>query len=248
MSDLSFLDCNCQVGRRTAPRPETNLSVEELLAELDHAGIDQALTSHAEAQEYDPRIGNARLSELCADHEALIPCYAVLPPHTGEMPSGEALLDYLRDGGARAVRFFPTDHNFGLGETWCGSLWSTLEEAGVPALIDLAQTSWREVDEILTAHPKQHLIVLRVGYRIDRWVYPLLAKHAGLHLETAFYELHLALESVTERFGADRLIFGTGLPVWDAGGAMTPILYADISEAAQRRIAGETLRSLLWTG
>jgi len=243
---LRFFDCNVVVGRRTVPRPENNLTLEEILEALEHAGIAEALVYHADAREYDPRVGNAQATEICRAHPTLSPAYVVLPHHTGEMPGGEALLEYLHCGGARAVRLFPRDHNYGLGPTWCGELFGTLAAAGVPVLLDLDQTSWPEVDEILSAHPGLHLILLRVGYRIDRWVYPLLEKHPGLHLETAFYELHRAIEAVTERFGPERLIFGSGLPVWDAGGAITPILYADISDEAKRLIAGETLRRLLW--
>lgn len=247
MERLSFFDCNVVVGRRTVPRPENNLTLEQILEELQYAGIDEALVYHADAREYDPRVGNEQVTEICQAHPQLSPAYVLLPHHTGEMPGGDALIEYLHRGGARAVRLFPRDHNYGLGPSWCGPLFSTLAAAEVPVLLDLDQTSWPEVDEILSAHPRLHLIVLRVGYRIDRWVYPLFEKHPGLHLETSFYELHLAIETVTERFGAERLIFGSGLPVWDAGGAITPILYADISAEAKRQIAGETLRRMLWS-
>ncbi|MBI4532098.1 MAG: amidohydrolase family protein [Candidatus Latescibacteria bacterium] len=246
MSQLSFFDCNCMIGRRTAPRPENNLSVEEILDELRRAGIDDALAVHAYAKEYDPRIGNGKLSEVCAVHREFTPCYVVLPEYTEEIPGGDAMLQYLEDGGARAVRLYPKEHNYGLDETWCGNLFATLGEAGVPILIDLDQTDWVEVDKVLSHHPELNLILLRTGYRIDRWVYPMFKNYPGLRLETAFYFLHLAIESVTERFGAERLIFGTGLPVWDAGGAVTPILYAAIDEGAKRKIAEENLRALLW--
>ncbi|MBI4553273.1 MAG: amidohydrolase family protein [Candidatus Latescibacteria bacterium] len=248
MEPLRFFDSNCMVGRRSVPRPENNLSLEDILAELERAGIDDALAVHAYAKEYDPHAGNERLSAICADHPHLHACYVVLPHQTGEMPAGDGLLKYFQDGRAKAVRLYPRDHNYGMGERWTGGLFSTLEDAGVPALIDLDQTTWPEVDAVLTAHPALVLVVMRVGYRIDRWVYPLLAAHRGLKLETSFYELHLAIEAVTERFGPERLVFGTGLPVWDAGGALSPILYAAIPDAARRRIAGETLRSILWKG
>ena len=95
------------IGRRTAPRPENNLSVEEVLDELRRAGIDGALTVHAYAREYDPRIGNEKLSEVCAVHREFTPCYVVLPEHTCEIPGGDALLRYLEEGGAEAVKLYP---------------------------------------------------------------------------------------------------------------------------------------------
>jgi predicted TIM-barrel fold metal-dependent hydrolase len=201
---------------------------------------------HAYAKEYDPRTGNERATEACLKHPAFVPCYVLLPEHTGEMASGDALLRYLAEGGARAARLYPKEHSYGLGETWCGGLFGTLAEAGVPVLIDFDQTSWPEVDGVLTAHPKLNLMVVRTGYRIDRWVYPMLSRHRGLRLETENYVPHMALEAVTERFGAECLIFGSGMPVWDAGGAMSHVLYAAVDERARRKIAGENLEGLLW--
>lgn len=248
MASVRFFDCNCMVGRRSAPRPETNLTVEDTLEALARAQIDEALVVHANAKEYNPRIGNEQISAVYAAHPHLHPCYVLMPHHTGEMPSGDALIRYLKDGGARAVRLYPRDHSYGLGERWSGRMLSVLEEAGVPVVIDFDQTGWPEIDGVLTHHPALTLVVVRAGYRIDRWVYPLLEAHRGLKLETSLYAAHLGIEAVTERFGDDRLVFGTGLPVWDAGAAISPVMYADIPDAARRKIAGETLRSLLWKG
>jgi predicted TIM-barrel fold metal-dependent hydrolase len=163
------------------------------------------------------------------------------------MPDGDALIRYLAEGGAKVARLYPREHSYGLGETWCGRLFGVLEEAGVPVLIDFDQTSWPEIDAILAAHPGLNLVVLRPGYRSDRWLYPLLARHRGLRVETENYAAHMALEAITERFGAERLIFGSGMPVWDPAGAMTHVLYAAVDDRARRRIAGENLQSLLWT-
>lgn len=247
MSGISFSDCNCMVGRRSAPRPENNLSIEGILEELDRAGIDDALAVHAAAKEYDPLIGNASMSDVCSKHGRFAACYVVLPEHTGEMPGGDGLLKYLEDGGARAAKLYPREHSFGLEEAWSGRLLACLAEARVPVLIDFEQTSWQEIGRVLSCHPDLVLLVLRTGYRIDRWVYPLLSLFPGLRFESANYDLHMGIEAVSERFGPERLVFGTGLPVWDAGGAIGHVLYARIDDSAKAKIAGLNLRSLLWT-
>jgi predicted TIM-barrel fold metal-dependent hydrolase len=247
MPPTRLLDCNLTVGRRSTPRPENDLDVAAILAALDHAGIAGGLAYHAHAREYDPLQGNACLQEIVAATPRLLPCFVVLPPGTGDFPGGEALLRYLETGGARAVRLFPRDHGYVFGETWVGGLLGTLEEAGVPVLIDLDQTDWREIDECLAAHPRLRLVVLRVGYRIDRMVYPLLDEHPGLRLESAFYPLHGGLESMVARFGAGRLVFGTGLPLWDPGAAISHLLYAALPPAAQAEIGALNLEALLWS-
>ena len=245
MPDLTLFDCNCTVGRRAAPRPENNLTVEQIVEELAHAGIARALAIHGYARDYDPRIGNEKVSQVARDHSELVPCYVVLPGHTGEMPEGDALLRYLEDGGARAVRLFPALQNYALGETWCGSLFGTLEEAEVPVLIDLDQTDWREVDGVLAAHPRLHLVLLRVGYRINRWLYPLMSRCPGLRIESGFYTLHRGVETIVKRFGPDRILFGTGLPEWNAGAAVAGLRYAELDPESRWQIAGETLEKML---
>jgi predicted TIM-barrel fold metal-dependent hydrolase len=245
---IPFFDCNVMFGPRSAPRPESALSDEEILEELARTGVDRALFVHAWAKEYDPRIGNEKAAELAAAHANLTPAFVLLPEHTEELPAGDALLAYLDDGGARAVRLYPKPHGYGLGEAWCGGLFATLAEAGVPVVIDLDQTSWGEIEGVLGRHPGLNLIVCRTGYRITRWAYPLLARHAGLRIETSFFEQHLGIETVVEKFGADRLVFGTGLPEYDAGGAISPILYAAIEDADRLCIAAGNLESILWKG
>ncbi|MBM3264896.1 MAG: amidohydrolase family protein [candidate division Zixibacteria bacterium] len=245
MNPLSFFDAHCTVGRRSTPRPENNLSFDELVEAYDRAGIADVLAIHAHAREYDPLIGNDHLSALCAEHPRFHPCYVLMPHWTGEMPAGDALIAYLAEGGVRAVRLFPKDHSFGLGERWAGPLLSTLEEAGVPVFIDFEQTDWCEIDGVLTAHPRLAWVVLRAGYRVDRWAYPLFSMHPTLKIDTSLYVPHRGVEMLTERFG-DRLVFGTGMPVWDIGAAMTSVLYGILSDENRRKIAGETLRGILW--
>lgn len=248
MTPISFFDVNCMLGRRSIPTAENNLSDSQVLEALARAGIEGALVRHAYGHEYDPRTGNERLMAICRRTPSLKACFTILPEGCGDFPGGEELLTYLRQGGAAAVALYPRANNFGLGETWSGPMLSTLEQAGVPVLIELDQSSWPELDSVLQAHPQLQLIVLRVNYRANRWVFPMMARYPGLRLETGFYEAYRGLEAVAHRFGADRLLFGSGLPCWDPGGAMSPILYADLPEADRRCIAGEALRSLLWKG
>ena len=46
------------------------------------------------------------------------------------------------------------------------------------------------------------------------------------------------IEAVCARFGPERIIFGTGLPVREGGGAIAQITYAEVSEEAKAAMAG----------
>ena len=71
MTDLSFFDCHCMIGRFTAPESGMVFSVDEIARELEYCAIDEALVFHALAKEYSPAIGNARLLEEIRDHMAM---------------------------------------------------------------------------------------------------------------------------------------------------------------------------------
>ena len=242
---LDLIDCNCMVGRRSTPTPENNLSVQQILEELSYSGIDRALITHAFSRDYDPRIGNEKVSELGSRYPQFVPSYVLLPHHTGDFPGGDELLRYMESGGARAARLFPQAHSYGLGETWCGVLFATLEEASIPVFLDLDQTDWREIDQVLAHHPDLDLVLLRVGYRIDRWLYPLMKRYSGLRIEPAFYTLHRGIESITKTFGPGRQVFGTGLPQWNPGAAIAALQYAEIDSESRRQIGSENLETLL---
>lgn len=247
---ISFFDANCIVGRRSAPVAGTLHTPDDILEEMARLGIDGALATHASAIETDIMGGNARMSELATREPRFEPCYVIVPHHTGEMPAGDTLVRYLEDGGARAARMYPVQHRYPADETWCGATYATLAEAEIPLLVDSrsGQITWQQVDEIMTAHPTLKLLLIRVNYRTERTLYPLLTKHLNLRIETELYLQYRGIADITSRFGAERFIFGTGMPVYSAGGAMSLILYAEISGDEKQRIASENLREILWNG
>jgi len=50
---------------------------------------------------------------------------------------------------------------------------------------------------------------------------------------------------VTERFGPERLVFGTGLPEFDGGGPVSQVMYSRLPREQKALIAGGNLRRML---
>jgi len=242
--ELRFFDCNARLGRCSTPRPEQFLDAGGLLAEMDRAGIERALVHHAWSVEWDPAEGNAALAREIAAEDRLYPCLAGLPSATRELPPPREFARQVRDLHG-AVRLFPTQHTYLLTETSVGHLLDALSFEGVPALMDIAQTNWREVGELLARHPALNLIVLNAYYRIDRQLYPLWERFGNLHLDCGSYGVHRGVEAVCARFGAERLLFGTDLPVHEVGGPMALVTGAAISDDEKQLIAGGNLRRML---
>lgn len=241
---FGYFDCNMRVGRATVIRPEHILDAPGLLAEMDYAGISRALVYHVWAQEWDPTAGNARLLDEIAGHDRLYPCFLGLPHATDELGDPE---DFAAQVSQRhgAVRLYPQGHSYCLAEWAMGRTLAALADAGVPVLLELSQFAWNELAEILRNHPRLHVIVLQTSYRLNRYIFPLFEEFENLHLETCTYQIMRGIEEVTNKYGPHRLIFGTGLPLLDAGGPVAQITYAELPLETKALIAGGNLARLL---
>jgi hypothetical protein len=243
LNTLSFFDCNVAIGRGA----KRELSAESLRKQMLRYGIQDALVYHILAREYQPAAGNEQLIRELDGCQDLHPCWVVLPHHTGEFPSPDVLLQRMSQNHVRSVRLFPSqgDHYYSLEDWNCGDLFTALEQARVPTLIDFDQTDWSTIHHVGTRYPRLPLIVLRCHYRVDRNLYPLLEQCPELRIEISWYEQFRAVEVTARRFGAERLLFGSAMPEREAGGIIAGIEEANLSESEKRLIAGDNMRRLL---
>jgi hypothetical protein len=243
---LDIFDCNARIGTRAAPPPCHISAVPDLLAEMDRIGIRQALVCHTWAEEWHPIDGNARLLRDLAGQDRLFPCFVGLPEATGEIDPRE--LAAMARAMHGAVRIFPLAHEFRLTPWNMGSLLEALQEQGVPLLVTLTQTDYRDIQPTLEAFPGLPLVLLTTYYRQDRYLYALWERHDNLYVDLSGYLGFRAVEAVTRRFGVERIVFGSDLPMTDAGSALAMLTYAEISDDEKALLAGGTMRRLLGLG
>lgn len=243
MQTLEFFDANARIGIWANPRPEHVTDVEGLLRVMDETGLSQALVHHAWAVYWDAAEGNRVLLREIEGQERLAPCLAVLPSATGEMDA-EQIAATCRElkGAARA---FPASHQWRLNP-WCAErLLSPLADARVPLFVEMGETNLDDVAATLAAFPELPLILLNVGYRSDRYLYSLWEKGYNLMVGLETYEAFMAVDEVVARFGAERLLFATGLPTVDPGAPIALITYAAASHEDKQKMAGGNLKRLL---
>ncbi|MBO9610191.1 MAG: hypothetical protein J7639_29805, partial [Paenibacillaceae bacterium] len=147
----------------------------------------------------------------------------------------------------KAVRMFPAaaEHNFSL-EAWsCGELFEALEHYLVPLFLGMDQLGWNDLFELCRSYPALPIVLTEVNYRMDRRLYPLLERFPQLRIETIGYKVHLGIEELCKRFGAERLVFGSGMPLYSGAAAVSMVRYAGIGEREKRLIAGDNLRAML---
>jgi predicted TIM-barrel fold metal-dependent hydrolase len=88
-------------------------------------------------------------------------------------------------------------------------------------------------------------VLLDIGYRADRYLFPLLRRFPMLHFDSATYLAHRQLEAYVEQHGPDRLLFGSRLPLYTPASSLAVLASARISDEDRRAIAGGNVRRLL---
>ncbi len=247
-----LFDANCMLGRHSIHTSlNTPVTASELLTEMDRLGIAEALVYHAMAMDGHPEEGNARLMREIAGQPRLHPCWVLLPT-TGELSPPTELVGQMRAQGVRAARLCPANHHYPLTEATVGDLLSALEAARIPLFLDFGMAHWSEdkadmrgLDDLCARHPHLPFIVVGEGMAAPRRLFPFWNRHQNLYLETSYYQVHQGLSDVTNRFGAERLLFGSGLPVRAPGPPLMLLRYDFLNDSDRDAIAGETLRGLL---
>lgn len=247
MEPPDFFDCSCSAGMRGILNPGSFYTFGDLTQKVNDYGIKKALVYHSMAREYHPVTGNRMLMDEVGNHPCLYPVWVVMHHHTGEFPGPEKLIGQMKENNVRAVRMFPgvSDQNYCIAEWNCGELFAVLEKHEVPLMIGLEQLTWNELYELCSNHPGLRIILTEVNYRINRNLYTLLKKFEYLYIETMGYKVHHGIEEICEKLGAQRLVFGSGMPLYPGGAAVSMINYARISEKEKRMIAHENLENLL---
>ncbi len=237
VADWHIFDANVRVGP-SGVHGELALEADALLSEMDRFGIERALVSHWTAEEYDAHEGNRRLEAIGQDVR-LVAAWAALPDKNS--------LEALAALHPRAVRlhFAVHKHNFSPA-VWCsGELYAYLQDRRVLTLVALEDIGWNALVEVLRNFPRLRMVLLETGYRADRYLFPLLQRFPNLYFDTSTYVAHRQLESFVERFGSERVVLGSRLPLYTPGAALAVLATARIQDADRLNIAGQNLGRLL---
>ena len=249
---IRFLDCNTAIGKWKHPRHGGYETAGELESILDYLHVDGAIVYHALAQESHAPTGNALLMDELVGHPRLLPCWLVLPHHTGEMPEPRILVDEMLAHNIKVARMLPgiKGHRFSM-EPWCaGPLLQDLAAHRVLVLIDFMffrrdDPDWKLIYDLCQRYPTLPLIITGWAGLASRTFYALCKVCPNLYLDTSRYALFQGMEAFCQQVGARQLIYGSGMPFIAPGVAMTTITHANISGEEKALIAARNLERLL---
>lgn len=243
---MKILDAYCGLGPwqpRDKLLPYRN---EDILALMDHFGIAKALVhANMSVGMASALEGNRMVGASAKDEHRFIPA-AILNLY----PDGGAddFIDSMRRDGAKAAWIF-VRRNGGVPGLWnclLGGYLEALSAHRVPVFLHADDLDAGTLDGVCASFPTLNVILAGAGYKSDSWVYALLRKHANLRVCLGhFFNSPRSPAGFVRRFGAERLVFGSGLPRFSPGGLIGMVMYADIEDEAKSAILAGNLERLL---
>ncbi len=254
---LDFFDSNCILGKIIKPTPMTPTTNDEILDELSRVGVTRVLASHAYALQGDITTGNNEILEMSRDRNNISPMW-VIPQHSLlDIPDPETYVTDMLAKGVKAVRVEPTIYNGYFVEEWAlGPLWRKLEEQRIPVFIggsdigkypDQPRTGFSPSNlyQISQTFPDLPLVIYKLNFSSIRVIVALMKQCENLYVENSYFTAHNGIEFLVEMVGANRVIFGSGMPWSPPGPAALSIAFASISKLDKELIAEKNLNSLL---
>jgi predicted TIM-barrel fold metal-dependent hydrolase len=251
---FDVFDALTTVGRHRLLGPGGPHTVEDLLRDMDHFGVREALVLDCLSAESHPAEGNPRIIEAIANQPRLHPAWTALPSGTDEQPDPSELVQRMERSGVGALFLFTGVYKMSLADWSIDDLLAPLAERGAPVFIRANDydehgwdmTPWDDVVALCRRWPTLPVVVTETRMRrSQRIIYRALEECENLRIELSGYWLSRGIEYITSRFGAERLIFGSNWPHYGYGQTLAMLTCSEIEPDDKQRIAGGNLRELL---
>src|SRR5690625_2396821 len=215
-----FLDAHASSGR--LPDALGAGTLDDLARLGIHGGVASAIASKL----HDCRRGNRQLLQDLTGRPGWRPCWTLGAEVSGTGAFGQ--VHEALDAGAAAVTLYPRTQDFSL--QGLASTWPVLESERIPVIIDRTEVEWPDLDRLAAAHPRLPIIVSWIGYRELRRLAPLLRDRPNVLLDTVNFSTPCGYDWFVDNFGAERLLFATGVPLRDPGEAITQLLWSGLTQ------------------
>jgi len=243
---IKFIDTNVWIGKLMNDENGISVSIEELLKKMKELNIKKAIVYHVIQRDVYPDYGNKILLEEISNKEELYGVLTVLPSQTEEIKKD--MFKNLKQKKIVGFNFFPKKHNFILNKINFGDFFSELEYKRFPVFFDLSGgLDYKEINLILSDFPGLTCILTNIGiWNTDRYTWPLLEKFENVYIESSLLSLQEGgIEETVKKFGAERIVFGSGFPERYFEASILQLVHSEISEKDKEKIAYKNVERII---
>ena len=231
------------IGRFYGVRPGRPALPHELDAEARALGIERNLVfSTATTPHQVPSI-NDFIHAMCEKYPAFIGLGTLHPA----MEDPYAEIERIRALGLHGIKLHPDFQAFDIDDARMLPVYRRLAEVRLPVLFHMGDPRYdwsrpARLAKVLDAVPDLRVIAAHFG-GYTRWD-EAARELAG---SSAYYDTSSSIQflgrekalALIERFGADRMLFGTDFPMWELGEELDRFLALGLSEEENRKILAE---------
>ncbi|MFD2328213.1 amidohydrolase family protein [Cohnella sp. GCM10020058] len=255
---MRFIDSSCAIGYKTVNYEVVNhenflvrekvkqaRDAEALLAELDFCGIDGAVVSHQTMADVDPDYGNRFvMEEVAKAPDRLYPTWTILPPVTEAQYAPERLFPAMKASGVKMLRAYPERNRYMLGKVGMGELLGEIEAARIPLYLSPSE-GWPMIYEVLKEYPNLTVILYNYGlWSHARFTFPLFRAYGNVYIESGDMQTAGEIKEICNKFGSERILFGSDFPSNAIGGPLAALLGSGIGREELANIASLNLERL----
>lgn len=244
---LRVFDSNLWLGQPVGFPLAEELKPNRLPEALKKHCIAGGLVSHWRGYTVSAQDGNLALERIMpalpANVYAIWTALPLYPPEQSPMPGHGKL-----PAKVRGVRIFPAHAHFPLEKWSLGALCKWLIERRMPLFIWHTELEWSRLRTLAGDFPELRIIVETQTQKIlyhTRPLFALMKERANVSLEISNFAGPGFIEFAVREFGAQRLIYGSFLPVNDPFVPAGMLLDADISDSDRELIAGINMRRII---
>ena len=221
-------------------------SLGDRLDFMDRLGISRAVVWNVESQDNHALSSNRKmLEDIAATPRAqrrIIPALTVSGLMHYEQDGVKELRRQMTEGGTRALRFVNVFKKMSLYQL--DPVIREIQDLSPLIVMRHDESTVREILDFTETFPDVPLVITEVIWGLCITVYDLMRRRKNIILDNSWLHTFGSVELVVERFGAERLVLGTGYKA-HGGAAVGQIVRADIEDAQKTMVMSGNLRRLL---
>ena len=228
----------------------TPVDLAALLADLDGAGVDRALLAPQKPPGYRFEDANRVAHEAVAQAPARLGWWSRVDPWQGAAATEE--LERCLEAGAAGLYLHPYQETFAIDDPRVDPLLARCAAAKKPVMVAgghvRVSTAW-QIGALAGRFPEV-VILATSGGQINisgvalTEAETLLEEHPNVFMETSGIYREDFIEDMAKRFGAGRIVFGSGAPPLSRSLEVKRGAWAHLEEADRAAILGANARRL----
>jgi len=217
-------------------------SVEESIALMDHYGIEISFSSDSRSLRGDYRAGNQRLLDAMRRYPGRVCGYAVGNPWDGTAAVQE--VTRCLDAGMAGIKLHVSHNLLDYDHPRVQPFFSLAAERQAPVLVHCFDGA-QSIDRIADQFPTVAIILGHMGGYAWPEAIDVATRHPNLYLEICCSCSEIGIvESAVAAVGAERVLFGTDMPLLDPCSSLYKVYDADIDDKARAQILGGNIARL----